>query len=150
MEKEDVAISREFCVSGLWTQLESTTAGLWRSPVSAGEPWRSSRLRSFISRCFDSGPAFLFGRGPIAWKIVRFGDAGKFFVVTIPAAELFHAILYRIGLNRITSIGRHFTLSPTASFVLLFADQLAGIFVNVFPTKHFLCHDSVQIPCDFA
>src|SRR5688500_14466626 len=74
----------------------------------------------------------LLGRCPVAREILRFRNAGKFSVVTVPAAKLFHAIFDSVGVNGIGCVGRYFAFAPAAGFILL-PDQLTAIFMDVFP-----------------
>ncbi len=111
---------------------------------------RSARCLQLFANRFDRRSAPLFGRGPIAREISRFGDTGKFFIVAVPAAELLHAILDRVGMNGVGGVRRDFGFAPAAGFVFLLADQFAAIFVDVLPPKNFFSGGSVQIAGDFG
>ena len=97
--------------------------------------------RALLPDRFDRCRTPLLGRCPVAREILRARNAGKFSVVAVPAAKLFHAIFDSVGVNGIGCVGRYFAFAPAAGFILLPADQLAAIFMDVFPAKDFFSRD---------
>jgi len=63
----------------------------------------------------------------------------EFFRVLFGPPKLFHALVYRIGVNWIGGEMRHLGCSPVPGFVLLLTDKRPVMLVDVFPAEHPLC-----------
>jgi hypothetical protein len=80
--------------------------------------------------------ASLLGRGPIGGQVCGSSNPRKLFDVTIPSPKVFHPLLDRIRKTRVTDVVRHFSAPPVPGLILLFADELALIFLNTLSIRN--------------
>jgi hypothetical protein len=89
-----------------------------------------------LSNSSDRRPAALIRRSPIGRNVFGTSDPEKFPQVVIPPPKLFHPVLDRIRVERISRIVWHLSSSPMSGFILLLTDERTFTLVNILPTEH--------------
>ena len=87
----------------------------------------------------QSGLAALFRCRPVCWEILSLRDRSESFLVPIPAVKCFHPFINGVRLALIVGVSGDFRIAPTASLILLFANQLAIVLMDRFPSEDLFC-----------
>jgi len=98
-----------------------------------------------LSNSSDRRPAALIRRSRIGRNVFGTSDPEKFPQVVIPPPKLFHPVLDRIRVERISRIVWHLSSSPMSGFILLLTDERTFTLVNILPAEDLFSRQRIQL-----